>query len=63
MVTGGVHVRDAVRGNALLCRVTGGNLRQDHEPSGSALAKALGAGMESKMSDPNADFIWSGCTQ
>lgn len=46
MVTGGVHVRDAVRGNALLCRVTGGNLRQDHEPSGSALAKAPGAGME-----------------
>lgn len=35
VVARGVHVRNAVRRNTLLCWVIGGNLRKDHEPSGN----------------------------
>lgn len=34
VVSGSLHVWDAVRGNAVLCWVAGGNIRQDYEPWG-----------------------------
>ena len=35
MVTRGLHVRDALWRDTVLCRVAGGDVRQDHEPRGT----------------------------
>lgn len=37
VVPGRLHVWNAVRRDSLLCRVPGGNLREDHEPQGELL--------------------------
>lgn len=37
MVSGRLHVRNAVRRDSLLCRVPGGNLWEDHEPQGELI--------------------------
>lgn len=34
VVPGGLHVWNAVRRDSFLCRILGGNLREDHEPQG-----------------------------
>lgn len=36
MVVGRLHVRDVVRGDTVLRRITGGNLRKNHESQSNA---------------------------
>ena len=41
VVSGRLHVRNAVRRDSLLCRVPGGNLWEDHEPQGELIEIAV----------------------
>lgn len=51
VVPGGLHVWNAVRRDSFLCRILGGNLREDHEPQGG-LTKLKG------VNSPGISPVW-----